>query len=187
MVYIYIYIYNLAWCRYIMMFSLFGHMVKKNIKFTHEFNNENITFPDLKMSLSGGQLSTDLHIRSKDKPQYLHYISAHPDYTKHSIVFRPALSVSRICSNKTDLKTHLEDVISWFQARGYPKHSTQKEMSKVWFNKENSNNKQIKSKRVTFVVTCHPLLKSFQSLINKHLNIFILMKILKKFLCLGPW
>ena len=60
---------------------------------------------------------------------------------------------------------------SWFQARSYPKHLAQKEMSKVRFNKENSNTKQSKSKGVTFVVTYHPLLKSFQSLINKHLNI----------------
>ena len=44
-------------------------------------------------------------------------------------------------------------------------------MGKVPFNKENSNTKQSKSKRVTFVVTYHSLLKSFQSLINKHLNI----------------
>ena len=47
-------------------------------------------------------------------------------------------------------------------------------MNKVRFNKENSNTKQSKSKRVTFVVTYHPLLKSFQSLINKHLNILYL-------------
>ena len=47
-------------------------------------------------------------------------------------------------------------------------------MSKVRFNKENSNTKQSKSKGVTFVVTYHPLLKSFQSLINKHLNILYL-------------
>ena len=81
-IYIYIYIYIIWYdVNILMMFSLFGHIVKKNIKFTHEFNKENITFPDLKMSLSGGQLSTDLHIRSKDKPQYLQYISAHPDYT----------------------------------------------------------------------------------------------------------
>ena len=60
-------------------------------------------------------------------------------------------------------------------------------MRKVRFNKENSNTKQSKFKQVTFVATYHPLLKSFQSLINKHLNIlYILMKILKKFLWLGP-
>ena len=65
---------------------------------------------------------------------------------------------------------------SWFQARSYPKHLAQKEMSKVRFNKENSNTKQSKSKGVTFVVTYHPLLKSFQSLINKHLNILYFHK-----------
>ena len=42
---------------------------------------------------------------------------------------------------------------SWLQARVYPKHLVQKEMSKVQFNKENSNTKQIKSKQVTFAVT----------------------------------
>ena len=46
----------------------------------------------------------------------------------------------------------------WFQARDYPKHLVQKEMSKVRFYKENSNTKQSESKRGTFVVTCHPLL-----------------------------
>ena len=59
---------------------------------------------------------------------------------------------------------------SWFQARGYPKHLVQNEMNKVWFNKEKRNTKQSASKRVTFAVTYHPLLKSLQSLINKHLN-----------------
>ena len=41
-----------------------------NIKFTHEFNKENILLLDLTVSLSGGQLTTDLHIKSTDKHQY---------------------------------------------------------------------------------------------------------------------
>ena len=119
-------------------------------------------------------MTTDLYIKSTDKHQYLHYTSAHPDHTKRSIVFSQALRVSRICYDKTDFERHLDDMKSWFQARSYPKHLAQKEMSKVRFNKENSNTKQSKSKGVTFVVTYHPLLKSFQSLINKHLNILYL-------------
>ena len=63
---------------------------------------------------------------------------------------------------------------SWFQARSDYKHLAQKEMSKGRFNKENSNTKQSKSTGVTFVVTYHLLLKSFQSLMNKHLNILYL-------------
>ena len=75
---------------------------------------------------------------------------------------------------------------SWFQARSYPKHLAQKEMSKVRFNKENSNTKQSKSKGVTFVVTYHPLLKSFQSLINKHLNILYLDENAQEVFMPGP-
>ena len=59
-------------------------------------------------------------------------------------------------------------------------------MSKVRFNKENSNTKQSKSKGVTFVVTYHPLLKSFQSLINKHLNILYLDESAKEVFMPGP-
>ena len=59
-------------------------------------------------------------------------------------------------------------------------------MSKVRFNKENSNTKQGKSDRVTFVVTYHPLLKSFHSLINKHLDILYLDENAKKVFMTGP-
>ena len=74
---------------------------------------------------------------------------------------------------------------SWFQARSYPKHIAQKEISKFRFNKEKCSTKENKSKGVTFAVTYHPLLKSFQSLINKHLNIVYLNE--NSFLCLDPW
>ena len=40
-----------------------------NIKFTHEFNKENIPFLGLKLNLSEGQLTTDLHIKSSGKHQ----------------------------------------------------------------------------------------------------------------------
>ena len=102
-----------------------------NIKFTHEFNKENFPLLDLKVTLPGGQLTTDLHIKLTDKHQYLHYTSAHLDHTKRSIVFSQVLRVSRICSNKTDFERHLDNMESWFQGRGYPKHLIQKEMSKV--------------------------------------------------------
>ena len=104
-----------------MMFSFFGHMVKvlknyhPNIKFTHEFNKESIASLALKVT-------TDLHIKSTDKYQYLHYTSAHPDHTKRSIVFSEALRVSRTCYNNTDFERHLDDMKPWFQARSYPKH-----------------------------------------------------------------
>ena len=74
------------------------------------------------MSLSGGQLTIDLHIKSADKHQYLHYKFAYPDHTKRSIVLSQALRVSRTCYNKTDFESHLDDMKSWFQARSFHKH-----------------------------------------------------------------
>ena len=94
----------LVWFGYIDVFSIWKHGKEKleeflknfnnyhpKIKFIHEFNRVNIPFLDLKMSLSGDQLTTDLHIKSTDKHQYLHYTSANPDHTKHSTVFSQAL------------------------------------------------------------------------------------------------
>ena len=51
-------------------------------------------------------------------------------------------------------------MISWFQTRSYPKHQAQKEMSKVRFNKENSNAEQSKSKGVIYCYIT-PLVKIF--------------------------
>ena len=78
------------------------------------------------MSLPGGQLTTDLHIKSTNKHQYLHYKFAHPDHKKRSIVFSQALRVRRTCYNKTDFERHLDDMKSWFQARSYHKHLAKK-------------------------------------------------------------
>ena len=57
---------------------------------------------------------------------------------------------------------------------------------KVRFNKENSNTKQSKSKEVTFAVTYHPFLKSFQSLINNYLNNLYLDENAKEVFMPGP-
>ena len=92
------------------------------------------------------------------------------------LFFSQALRVSRICYNKIDFERHLYNIKSWFQARSYPKHLTQNEMSKPRFNKENRNTKHI---------------TLFWNLFRVWLIIiwifYTLMKILKKFLCLDPW
>ena len=146
-----------------------------NIKFTYESNKENITFVDLNVSLSGNKLTTDLHSKSTDKHQYLHYTSAHPAHNKRSIIYSPALRMSRICSYKTDFKKHLLDMKSWFQARGYPSDLVQKETNKVKFSGNRDKNKsKKKSKGVPLVITFHPLLKDACNIIHKNLYLLCL-------------
>ena len=85
------------------------------------------------MSLSNGYFSTDLHIKSTDRHQVLHYRSSHPDHTKRSIIYSQALSISRICSNKSDFLKHLQSMKSWLEVRGYPKKLIEQDMERVKF------------------------------------------------------
>ena len=102
------------------------------LKFTYESSKTSIPFLDLKVSLSNGYLSTDLHIKSTDRYQFLHYTSSHPDHTKRSIIYSQALRISRICANKSDFLKHLESMKSWFEVRGYPKKLIEQEIFAVY-------------------------------------------------------
>ena len=114
------------------------------IEIIHNFNKESITFRDIKPRWSRCQLTTDLQFISTDKHEYLHYASAPADHAKRSIVFSQALGVNRICANNTE--RDVDNMKSWFQARGYPKHLAQREIRKLRVNIENNSTKQSKSK-----------------------------------------
>ena len=58
-----------------------------SFKFIYKSSKTSILFLDFKVILSNGYLSTDLHIKSTDRHQLLHYTSSHPDHTKRSIVY----------------------------------------------------------------------------------------------------
>ena len=101
------------------------------LKFTFESSNTTIPFLDLKMSLSNRNLSTDLHIRSTDRHQFLHYTSSHPDHTKSFIIYSQAQKISRICCKNSDFLKHLESMKSSFEVRDYPEKLIEQEMEKV--------------------------------------------------------
>ena len=73
-----------------MMYSLYGVMVKRNlkelnsfgyhIKFAFEFDKENINYLDVNINLSNGQLMTNMYIKPTDRHQYLDYSSSHPNH-----------------------------------------------------------------------------------------------------------
>ena len=80
-----------------------------NLQFTSE---ENVAFLDLKVKLKQGKIETDLHVKSTDRHQYLHYTSSHPEHTKRSIVFSQSLRVGRICSQAKDFRKHTTEMRS---------------------------------------------------------------------------
>ena len=78
------------------------------MKFTCEYNAENIPFLDLKVGLKDGKTTTDLHVKPTDHQQYLYFSSAHPNHTKRSVVFRQTLRTSRLRSNESDFERRKE-------------------------------------------------------------------------------
>ena len=80
------------------------------IKFTYEFNKENITFLDLIVDLRNRKIIADLFIKPTDWDQDLHYFSAHPCLTKKSIVFSQALHISKLCGSKADFENCKEEM-----------------------------------------------------------------------------
>ena len=97
----------LVWLRYIDdVFFIWTHGEKElhkfmedlnthqsNIKFAYTFSKNCVPFLDLDVQLSGGELTTNLHIKPRDRHQYLHFTSSHPNHTKHSIIYSQALRV----------------------------------------------------------------------------------------------
>ena len=104
-----------------------------NLKFTYESSKKDISFLDLKVSLTKGKLSTDLHIKPTDCHQHLHYSSGHPEHTKRSIVYSQLLHVSWICSRENDFNRHKSNMKIWFQKRGYQENIIENEMKRVKF------------------------------------------------------
>ena len=128
---------------------------------------------------------TVLHIKVTDHHQYLHYTSSHPHHTKRSIVYSQALRVSRICSFEEDFKRHRNQMKLWFLNRGYPKRLIDTEVEKVKF-PCTSRKRDTKMKGIPLVITYHPLLKDFASVIRKHLYILYLNKEVKEIFTPGP-
>ena len=137
-----------------------------NLKFTYESSKKDISFLDLKVSLTKGKLSTDLHIKATDCHQCLHYSSGHPGHTKRSIVNSHLLRVSRICSRENYFNRHISNMKIWLQKRGYPENIIENEVKKVKFPSCNKAQRK-NSKCIAFVVTYHPLLKQLEGILRR--------------------
>ena len=174
----------LIWLRYIDdIFFIWTHGEKElekfmssfnsffpNLKFTYESSKKDISFLDLKFSLSKNKLSTDFNIKPTDCHQYLHYSSGHPERRKRSIVHSQLLRVSWVCSREKDFNQHKSNMKIWFQKQEYPGKIIENEIKKVNFPSCNKIQRK-KSKGIPFAVTYHPLLKQLEGILcrNKYL------------------
>ena len=137
-----------------------------HIKFTSEFDQENINFLDVDINLFNGHLMTNMYIKSTDCRQYLGYSSSHPSHTKRSIVYSQPLKARRLCLLESDFLKPCTKMKPWFLKRGYTEDMIDNKMKKSSFS-ENVNKKSKKSKVVPF----HLSLNCLSRIIIGNLNI----------------
>ena len=157
-----------------------------NTNFTHESIKECINVLDLLVSFLDNKVSTDLHIKSTDRHQHLHYFSSHPDDTKKSSFYRQALSLNGICSVQSDFVRQKKEIKPWFLKRGYPESIINREMEKINFRKQVFSTRGGVTNGVSLSLTYHPLLKSVRTILYENLYLLSMDKEVKKFFPVAP-
>ena len=114
-----------------------------------------------------------------DKHQYLVHSSCHPIHTKCAIPLSLALRLRRICSTNETLTLRTNEFIDYLHKRGYNHYFLQREIQRV----NNITRTEAltphdtstldKPELVLFVITYNPALRSFSSIIRKHLHILL--------------
>ena len=143
-----------------------------NIKFTYESSKETIAFLDLKVSIKNSKITTDLHVKCTNNHQYLHYLYAHSNHTKRSVVFSQTLCIARLCSYEENFIKHKTNMKSWFLKKEYLEKLISAEMDKVTFSNIEGKSNSKTQKGILLVVTYHPLFKSLSRIVNN--NIYLL-------------
>ena len=85
--------------------------------FTYKASKNCIPYLDIKVKLIDSKLESDLYMKTTDCHQYLHYLTSHPEHTKHSIVCSRTLRVNRLCSLEKDFNFHKLNMKEWFIKR----------------------------------------------------------------------
>ena len=127
-----------------------------NLKFTFEKSKKKFIFLDLVIKLTDCKIVTDLYCKSTDSHQYLRYDSCHADHIKRSITFSQTLRLKRICSQKSDLDSHLKELKNWFSKRSYPAKVINEQVNRALRSEENVKEKDeenMKENSVPLVVT----------------------------------
>ena len=135
-----------------------------------------VHFLDLKLTLQGGKVMSDLYVKPTDCHQYLEFTSCHPRHIKESIVFSQALRIKRKCTLEGNFSDHIEKLRTWFEKRRYPRELVANQVAKTrsYVRSENSLNNRRDSDKLPLVITYHPALANVNKIIRKHFHVLTL-------------
>ena len=174
-------------------FDKFLEDIKKfhpNLRFTYGKSREKINFLDVVIKSKEGKINTNLFCKPTGGHQYLHCDSCNAEHIKGSIVFSQTLRLKRICSEKNDLDSNVENLKQWFRKRGYPEQLIKNQVARAFQSaRDNSanNSKREKETGIPLVTTYHTRVKDLGSLIKRNLQYLYADQEVKKVLTPAPF
>ena len=90
-----------------------------------------VEFLDVRVSILGERLSTDVYTKPTDSKSYLHHSSDHPSHTKKAIPSGLAMRAKRICSTEKGFKHQAREACNHLVRRGYPQKEVRKSIRNV--------------------------------------------------------
>ena len=112
-------------------FQALANGIHEKIKLDLRFSSKSIEFLDVRVSLKGDYLCTDVYAKPTDSKSYLHFSSDHPIYVKKAISVGLAMRAKRICSNDSDYLHQTRDIRKNLSSRGYPARYISQGLSRV--------------------------------------------------------
>ena len=93
-----------------------------SIKFTMEYNKNEMNFLDIKMIVKGENIITDIFYKATDTLNYVPFKSAHPKHTLLNIPCNLARRLCTIVDERMTLEERLSKLEQVLKHLGYPQH-----------------------------------------------------------------
>ncbi|XP_041424928.1 uncharacterized protein LOC121395443 isoform X1 [Xenopus laevis] len=154
------------------------------IKFTLEYDRNQIHFLDVTVRLQDGKFSTDIYRKPTDRITYLNPHSFHPPSTIKGLPYSQMLRTRRIVSEDDKFEERAEEMMTHFESRGYGTDMLETAREKVKGTSRTtllSKKAKKKSDRLPFVTTYSRQSGRVKKIIYRHWHLLQMDQRLK------PW
>ena len=161
-----------------------------NLRFTYEKSSKKISFLDVVIKIKEVKINTNLFCKPTYGHRYPLYDSCHAEHIKRSIAFSQTIRLKRICFEKRDLDSNVENLSEWFRKRGYPEQLIKNQVARALQSASNNSanrSKQEKETGIPLVTTYHPRLKDLSSLVKRNLQFLYADQEVKKVVTPTPF
>ena len=159
-----------------------ANSLHSQIKVDLRDSTEYMDFLDVRVTVNGETLDTDIYTKPTDTKAYLHFSSDHPKHTKNGIPSGLAMRAKRICSSDAALERQLTDIRDNLRSRDYPDRQIGQGIARVRGLERSAllKNKIKKEKKgIPLVLTYSSHLPNINKILREKKNILLRSEALK--------